>query len=309
MSKIYVILFFAFLNAYSINNNNSIFNISKNARSNSLSGIHSLSNNVSGIFNQPINMDYRIKGDTYFSYFSYFNNSVDVLQFALCLKSEDKSNLSVGILRRNIKDNFNTENAWIYSDNGPSFNGIDYSNISKFSDSEIGFLVSISSKITPSLSINFKLKPNYHKVLSKFAYGFGTDILIHKNINEFNFILGIKDVLSFKKWNNGTEEVYNPILYINASYNFKDKFLLFLETNTFKDKSFGAEHIINKIFFIRYGYNNLKNISFGVGVETEAINFNYCYLKFDDSNISYVNQYSLILKLEGMKKIYKGLKI
>ena len=84
---------------------------------------------------------------------------------------------------------------------------------------------------------------------------------------------------------------------------------LFLETDSSADRKFGAEHIINKLFFIRYGYNNFKNLSFGVGIETEAINFNYCYLKFNDSNISYVNQYTLVLKLEGMKKIYKGLKI
>ena len=309
MNRIYFILFFTFLNAYSINNNNSVFNISKNARSNSLSGIHTLSNNVSGIFNQPINLNYNIKGDSYFSYLSYFNNSINIFQFALCLKNNENNNISVGIVRRSIDDNFNTNNAWQYNDNGPSFNDIDYSNISKFTDNEIGFLISMSSKLTSKLSIDFKFKPLYHEIFSNFAYGFGTDVILLKSINNFNFIIGVEDVLSFKKWNNGTDEIYNPKVYLTCSYNYRNKLLLLFEANSYTDIKIGVEHVFNKLFFVRYGYSNYNDLSLGLGIETDAINFNYSYLKFNDSNIPHVYQYSLILKLEGIKKVYKGLKI
>ena len=52
--------------------------------------MHLLSSNVSGVFAQPINLNHNIRGDSYFSYLSYFDNSVKVLQVAFCLKSNDR---------------------------------------------------------------------------------------------------------------------------------------------------------------------------------------------------------------------------
>lgn len=299
----------AILNAYSIENSYSIFNVSNDARSNALSGMHLLSNNISGVFVQPINLNNDIKGDSYFSYLSYFDSAVKVLQIAYCIKSNDKKNISFGIVNRRVSDIFNTENAWNYSNDGPSFNNINYSNISNFSDSEIGFLISISSKLKSSFSLNVKLKPLYHKLYSNFAYGFGADIIIVKEIKKFNFIVGLENILSFKKWDNGTEEIYSPKLFINSSYNLNEKMFFFIESDNYSNFKYGIEHRLRNFLFIRYGYNKQKDLSLGLGIETEVVNFNYSYVQFEDLDIPYFKQYSLTFKFKGLKKLYKDFRI
>ena len=310
MSKFVSLVFLvAILNAYSVENKYSIFNVSKNARSNALSGMHLLSNNVSGIFVQPINLNNNIQGDSYFSYLSYFNNSVKVLQFAFCINNNSNNNISIGIVNRKVNNNFSTVYAWNYTDSGPLFNDINYSNISEFSDNEVGFLISFSSKLKSSFSINIKLKPLYHKLYSNFAYGFGTDIILVKEIKRFNFILGFDNLVSFKKWNNGTEEIFLPSIYLNSSYNLNDKLFIFIESDSYSNFKYGIEHKIRKFFFIRYGSNNQDDLSLGLGVSTDILNFNYSYFKYKDLDIPSFRQYSLTFKLKGLKKLYKNLNI
>ena len=305
---IFVVLFFQMLNGYSINSNNSIYNVSKNARINSLGGMHILSNNVSGIFKQPINLNSQMKGDSYYSYISYFDNSVNIIQFAVCIKSNKKQNISIGILKRSISDNFNTANAWNYDNDGPGYNDINYSQIGTFSDHEIGFIAAISHKISPTFSLNVKLKPNYHKIYSNFAYGFGTDIIILKRFKNVDLIFGVEDIISFKKWDNGTEEVYRISSYFNCSFH-SDKFLLFVESNNEKYVMYGFEYNLNKFFLLRCGYDKNKYPTMGIGVETNVANFDYSYIRIENNIFDYVKQYSLIIKFDGIKKVYKGLKI
>tara|TARA_Y100000994_G_scaffold224043_1_gene205388 strand:- start:1151 stop:2104 length:954 start_codon:yes stop_codon:yes gene_type:complete len=302
-------LFVAILNAYSIGNNNSIFQVAKDARSNSLSGMHLLSSNVSGVFAQPINLNHNIRGDSYFSYLSFFDNSVKVLQVAFCLKSNEKNNISFGIINRKIDDISNTQIAWSYSDYGPSFNNIDYSSISSFSDNEIGFLISISSRFKSLFSFNLKLKPLYHKLYSNFAYGFGTDLIVAREFKKFNLILGLENLLSFKKWDNGTEEIYQPSIYLNSSYNFNQKLFIFIESDNHSNFKYGIEHKFRKFLFIRCGYNNQQDLSLGAGIDTEVVNFNYSYVQYKDLDIPQFKQYSLTFKFNGLRNLYKDLKI
>ena len=49
---------------FSTNINNSIYNLSNNAETNSLGGLHIPSNDIDGLFNQPINFNnQKIKGN------------------------------------------------------------------------------------------------------------------------------------------------------------------------------------------------------------------------------------------------------
>ena len=154
-----------------------------------------------------------------------------------------------------------------------------------------------------------KLKPLYHKLYSNFAYGFGTDIILLKEVKKFNFILGLEGFLSFKKWDNGTEEIYHPSFYVNSSYNFNEKIFIFIESDNNSNFKCGVEHKFRNFLFIRYGYNKQEDLSLGMGIESEVINFNYSYVQFKDVDIPNFKQYSLIFKLKGLKKLYKDLKI
>ena len=81
------------LNAYYVENNNSIFKVSNNARINSIGGLHILSNEISGVFNQPIALNNNIKGNSYYSYLKYFDNIINVHQLGFCVLDNPKKEL------------------------------------------------------------------------------------------------------------------------------------------------------------------------------------------------------------------------
>ena len=111
----------------------SIYNLSNNPETNSLGGLHIPSNNIDGLFNQPINFNnQKIKGNSFYSYSSHFNKSFDVFQFGYCIHHTANRNLSFGIIQKSITNNFQTNSSWEYHSGGPSFDEIDYMLISEF---------------------------------------------------------------------------------------------------------------------------------------------------------------------------------
>ena len=83
-----IILYFSLLFSSVLNNYNSIYYLAKNPKSHSLGGIHTLSNNVSGVFYQPLSRN-NIEGDTFFSYLNQFSNSININfdYFVICIIS------------------------------------------------------------------------------------------------------------------------------------------------------------------------------------------------------------------------------
>ena len=152
----------------------------------------------------------------------------------------------------------------------------------------------------------FKIKPIYHSIASQNSYGMTFDFIYFKKVDKINFILGIEDFYSFKKWSTGIVENYYPNSFFNFTINLKRFLVSFEYCNSLL---YGLEYKITDYFSIRTGYNRYEKISYGIGINTDIINLNYAYVNTASNEFEYVNQFSLLFKLNGLKKIYKNLKI
>ena len=56
-------------------------------------------------------------------------------------------------------------------------------------------------------------------------------------------------------------------------------------------------------------YNNQQDLSLGVGIDTEVVNFSYSYVQYKDLDIPQFKQYSLTFKFKGLRNLYEDLKI
>ena len=172
-------------------------------------------------------------------------------------------------------------------------------------DNELGFLVSYSRKILSEISFDLKIKPSLHIINNKKAYGIGADIILVKKYHNADFIFGCEDLFSYKKWSMGTSEKYNMNPYFNVSFNIK-KLFISMEISKYSNLNYGFEYKISNQFFFRLGNER----TFGLGIKTNVVDFNFAYIpdNFLKSHKT-LTQYSLIIKLDGIRKLYKELEI
>ena len=150
----FLCLFFIISSVFSkqINSSNSIFYSANSPRVNSLGGCIFSSNNISDVFNNPLNLNSAINNKTYFSFFNYLNNTVNVFQFTYKISISNQHSMNIGLVSRVIKNNYNTTLAWIPQGSSPQYEEIDYGNIYNFTDEEISLLLS------------------YHRIIGKYIF-------------------------------------------------------------------------------------------------------------------------------------------
>jgi len=298
-------IFFYFIFSFSVlyaNWNDNVFSNMSSPRNIALGSIHLSSNSLSSIFDAPINIfdiDKKYYNKSfYFCLSTQSQNISNTIYFSSALYIAKDYNLYFGLVRRLINNNYNTENAWIDNGNDIPDNGeIDYNNIYSYRDSEIGILLSYNKKIGDNI-IGFNIKPIFHKIDYNNAFGMAFDLNYVKFINNNQIGLGIKDLLSIKKWNDGIYEKYNSNFYIN--YTFFGKGILYsFEYDNYLKFKYGIEYTVNDILSLRLGSNNSK-LSIGIGVKTDLFNIDYSYIN-NTSDFGDFNQLGISLKIEKFK--------
>ena len=144
-----IIYIFSFL--YGVSNYNNIYSVISDPRNISLGNMHISSNDVSSIFDSPIAINN--KKNNFFISLNQYSSLLNVYHVAYTIIANDKMNLSFGLVRREINNNYNTNLAW-YNDGYPDQGEIDYSQIFQFSDKETGLLLSYN-KILDDIIIGF----------------------------------------------------------------------------------------------------------------------------------------------------------
>ena len=76
-----------------------------------------------------------------------------------------------------------------------------------------------------------------------------------------------------------------------------------MEISEYNNLTYGLEYKIFDQFFFRVGDER----TLGLGFKTDALDFNFAYIQQLPFNT--LTQYSLVIKLEGFKKLYKELGI
>ena len=277
MKQLLFILFTSIV--VSSNNYESIYNLSSNARNAAMGGIHISSNSVSSLFDAPLSFDVEnlYNNDVFFSFNNQYNNNIEVMHFAYCIYSSEKNKLGFGLVNRLIDNNFNTSYAW--QDNGdgiPTQDEIDYNQIFKFKDQEIGLLISYNHYLNEKSAFAINIKPLYHSIGGLSATGFGLDAMYTRKTNLGNTSLILSDLWSTKKWDFGEVEKLKPTVYLNSKFDY-GKIILCIEFDSNSNGYGGIEYSANRMISLRIGSNKFYN-SLGVGLDLDFITFDYVYM-------------------------------
>ena len=250
-----------------------IFNIKSSPRNISIGGIHSTSNDISSIFDSPISI---IGTNDFFISINKYNSMMDVYHFAYSIIGNSKMNFSIGLVRREIDNNFNTLNADM--NNGyPNLSDIDYNQITSFNDKQTGLLFSYNTKVLNNAILGINIKPEFHKIFNVSAVGFRMDLrylLLYKN---YNIIFAMDDLFAYKKWDTDLVEKYNINSYLSTSIRVSEFNSLFFEYNLEDKFKFGTEIKIIDEIFLRFGFGD-SNFTFGFGFNLKNINIEYAYV-------------------------------
>ena len=301
-----IVILLSLLVPNSINNYNSIYYLSKNPKSNSLSGIHTLSNNISGVFYQPFSRK-NIKGDTFFSYVNQFDNSINIIQFGYCISHDKEKNISIGFINRRINDMYDTSQAWnpLNDLDEPNFNEIDYDNIKDLSYKNFGFTISYNKFLKKNI-ISVKIKPHYESIQSTNSMGIDLDVMLYKEINNIHFIGGVNDLISYKRWDTGIIENNKLNYFVSTSVNASN-IGLFIEANSLYNERIGFQYNYKNILAIRFSTNIDEDFSYGLGLDLKAVEFSYVYIPINNK-IGDINQINLSFKLSGLEQLKEKLK-
>lgn len=238
------------------------------------------------------------------------------------------SNASIGLslIRMGIDDISDTRNALIdLNGNGILDPGerLDPDKITKFNTSDYAVYITYAKKQSDKFSFGANLKIIRRNIAEDGAWGLGFDL--GASYNPFgSFFLGanLQDLTTtYLSWSTGKKEVISPTAKIGTAYEvefLKGKLTPALDFDVrFENRrssananlgpvSFdmhaGIEYSYRDLFSIRSGYNELGNLTLGVGVKFPKINIDYSFSKFDGlEELGNSHILSLIFTLEEDK--------
>jgi len=258
----------------SFGNNDNIYSLISSPRNIAIGGIHASADNISSIFDSPVYLDK--KNNNIFLSIERYNNLYNVYHLTYCIYANSQSNLLLGIVRREINNNFNTTSAWS-DDDYPDLEDIDYTQIYNFSDKESGLLIAYNRLIENNFIMGINLKPIFHRIDNVSAIGFSLDVRYIMKMQKNQISFGVDNLLAFKKWDTGLLEKYDLNGYLATSINISDRSTLFYEYNINNNSKLGFEIKLVDDLFLRTGINKY-DFSFGFGLQLKNINLDYAYI-------------------------------
>ena len=255
-------------------NNDNIYSLISSPRNISIGGVHASSGNISSIFDSPIFLNKN--NNNIFLSIDKYSHLYNVYHLSYCIYANDKSNLLLGLVRREINNNFNTNSAW-EDDGYPNLEDIDYTQIYNFQDKETGILIAYNQLIENNFIMGINFKPIFHRIDNVFGVGFSLDVRYLIQIQRGRISFGIDNLLAFKKWDTDLLEKYDLNGYLGSSINISDRNTVFYEYNINSGSKLGFEiELINNLF-VRTGINKY-NFCFGFGIQLENIKLDYAYM-------------------------------
>ena len=255
-------------------NNDNIYSLISSPRNISIGGVHASSGNISSIFDSPIFLNKN--NNNIFLSIDKYSHLYNVYHLSYCIYANDKSNLLLGLVRREINNNFNTNSAW-EDDGYPNLEDIDYTQIYNFQDKETGILIAYNQLIENNFIMGINFKPIFHRIDNVFGVGFSLDVRYLIQMQRGRISFGIDNLLAFKKWDTDLLEKYDLNGYLGSSINISDRNTVFYEYNINSGSKLGFEiELINNLF-IRTGINKY-NFCFGFGIQLENIKLDYAYM-------------------------------
>ena len=261
----------------------------------------------------------------YSSFGNHFNGILKDQQLFFSVKNNLLGKLHLAFLRTSIDKNHNTSSAWNDENQNDivDFNEIDYTQISFFSDKNLGLIISKPFNIkNVSLGINSKFSVSSILSEKSFSHAFDLGYLYsYSSSSNFfegtlkflpvkldaNFGLVIKDIMAYSHWSTGQIEKGETSLVLGSVFNFK----LSKEPSSNRNLYFSSDfNIINSKYSIGCEYQiHMENKLLSIQVEDSDSKNSISFLIQLNNKIDI--SYSFILsknnELETSQKIILGL--
>ena len=288
MLKSLVIAIFIFTFLFS--NNDNVYSLISNPRNISIGKIHASIDNISNTFDSPVLLNNNNNNNNIYLSVDRYTNLYSVYYLSYCIYVKNQSNLLLGMVRREINDNFNTNSAW-EDDGYPDLEDIDYTQIYNFTDKETGLLIAYNRLIDDNFIMGINFKPIFHRIDNVSGIGFSLDVRYVIKMEKSQISFGVNDLLAFKKWDTNLLEKYDLNGYFGTSINISNKNILFYEYNINDGYRLGIEYKLNALLSLRTGYNKNNNFSYGFGIYLKNINLDYGYV--NNSSQIFGSRYSI----------------
>ncbi len=255
-----------------------------------------------------------------------FGNLVNYDYGAVAMPFGASASLGLSVIRLGVDDIPDTRNAGIDANGNLTydpnqFSRIDPSRVTYFNAADWAFYVTYSKKYSDDFSYGANVKIIRRELGENSATGVGFDIGLWYTPFE-NLVLGanLQDVTTtFLAWDTGTNELVSPTMKLGSAYfieAFGGKFAPAVDFDIrFENRKYastlnvgpvsmdlhgGLEYQLKNIVALRVGYSDVKQVTFGAGLQLPKLNIDYSFAKFDGiTQLGNTHRISLMFTLEA----------
>ncbi len=178
--------------------------------------------------------------------------------------------------------------------------------ITFFSNTDYAFFFSYAHQRSENTYFGTNVKLIRRNIGDNSAWGIGFDASLLSHIGDFSYGLNLMDVTStVVAWDTGRRELISPTLKVGSAYLLSFDSLPFSITPVLDsdirsesrqsssqynigavsvDMHYGLELNFKSVSSFRIGYDDLKRLSFGVGVHIKQLIVDYAFTSFDNFN-------------------------
>lgn len=256
----------------------------------------------------------------------HFGSLVNYNYAGIAIPYKEDMSFSFNVIRLSIDGIPDTRKA-LYDKNGDGIidinvDGVDYSKITEFNNTDWAFYFSFAKKLSEKLSWGASVKIVRRDLAEFSATGIGFDIAaVYKATDRLTLGANIQDVTTtLVAWDTGRNELISPTVKIGGAY------LLEIPGGTltpvmdvdirFEDRKFasnfnlgpvsfdihsGLEYQYKTLFAVRAGYSDVKQLTLGAGLRFPKLNIDYSFARFtqsSDDRLEDSHRISLIFSLD-----------
>jgi len=255
-----------------------------------------------------------------------FGSLVNYDYGSVALPVGTNTSLGVSVIRLGVDDIPDTRNAGIDINGNvtydPSeFTRIDPARVTYFNSADWAFYFTYSKKNSDDFSYGANVKVLRRELGENSATGIGFDLGLWYAPFD-NAVLGVnlQDITTtFLAWDTGTNELISPTMKVGTAYGieaFDGRFTPVLDFDVrFEDRRYastvsvgpvsfdlhsGVEFQFRNVLALRVGYSDIKQVTFGGGLQLPKLAIDYSFAKFDGVNqLGNTHRISLLFTLEA----------
>ncbi len=271
-----------------------LFESAADSRTAAMSGIAVTSaQGPAAIFSNPALLTDAYSHSITISYRNLFGGLATSQILAFPIKKLSRGVLSFGLVNRSVSDIPDTRRAFLFEDSeGPH---LDYSQITYFSQTETGLIISYAVKLKNKYKVGINLKPVFISIDDYHAWGLSLDAGYVVNPTPQTALgLFVQDATSMLlKWSTGTREIIPPKIVAGGHLNYKNLLMTAALSARFGESlpsagmtlagqsieyNLGIESILNDNLSLQGGISDLAAFTLGFSLREKYVEIRYAYL-------------------------------